>query len=93
MSCDYRVMSSGPFKIGLNETQLGIAAPLWFAETMTAIVGQRQTEKLLQVLTSRSFAISCGPMHLNYLPLAFILSLFISFSRLQTSLAFSWEPC
>jgi hypothetical protein len=28
-------MSSGPFKIGLNETQLGIAAPLWFAETMT----------------------------------------------------------
>jgi hypothetical protein len=42
-------MSSGPFKIGLNETQLGIAAPLWFAETMTAIVGQRQTEKLLQV--------------------------------------------
>lgn len=49
-------MSSGPFKIGLNETQLGIAAPLWFAETMTAIVGQRQTEKLLQVLMSRIFA-------------------------------------
>jgi enoyl-CoA hydratase/carnithine racemase len=65
-------MSSGPFKIGLNETQLGIAAPLWFAETMTAIVGQRQTEKLLQVLMSRSFAISCSPMHLNYLPPAFI---------------------
>lgn len=54
MSCDYRVMSSGPFKIGLNETQLGIAAPLWFAETMTAIVGQRQTEKLLQLGTMLS---------------------------------------
>jgi enoyl-CoA hydratase/carnithine racemase len=49
MSCDYRIMSSGPYRIGLNETQLGIAAPLWFAETMAAIVGQRQTEKLLQV--------------------------------------------
>jgi len=42
-------MIPGAFKIGLNETQLGIAAPMWFAETMTAIVGQRQTEKLLQV--------------------------------------------
>jgi enoyl-CoA hydratase/carnithine racemase len=54
MSCDYRIISSGPFKIGLNETQLGIAAPLWFAETMSAIVGQRQTEKLLQVCYSFS---------------------------------------
>ena len=52
MSCDWRIMSSGPFKIGLNETQLGIAAPLWFGETLTAIVGQRQTEKLLQVRRS-----------------------------------------
>ena len=42
-------MVLGAFKIGLNETQLGIAAPMWFAETMTAIVGQRQAEKLLQV--------------------------------------------
>ena len=30
MSCDYRIMSKGPYKIGLNETLLGITAPFWF---------------------------------------------------------------
>jgi enoyl-CoA hydratase/carnithine racemase len=28
-SCDERVMASGNFGIGLNETQLGIVAPFW----------------------------------------------------------------
>lgn len=30
LSCDYRIMADNPgYKIGLNETQLGIVAPFW----------------------------------------------------------------
>ncbi|XP_072015692.1 enoyl-CoA delta isomerase 1, mitochondrial-like isoform X2 [Amphiura filiformis] len=49
MSCDYRVMSSGKFTIGLNETLLGIVAPFWFSDTMLNTIGHRQTEKALQL--------------------------------------------
>jgi hypothetical protein len=71
MSCDYRIMSSGSFKIGLNETQLGISAPLWFAETMTAIVGQRHTEKFLQVETSS--CVNSSPHFCDIFILMFLL--------------------
>lgn len=50
MSCDYRVAADSPkLRIGLNETQLGIVAPFWFAEVMHSLVGTRQTERLLQL--------------------------------------------
>lgn len=30
LSCDYRIMADNPkYKIGLNETRLGIVAPFW----------------------------------------------------------------
>eukprot|EP01100_Stratorugosa_tubuloviscum_P010117 TRINITY_DN4303_c3_g1_i1.p1 TRINITY_DN4303_c3_g1~~TRINITY_DN4303_c3_g1_i1.p1 ORF type:complete len:297 (+),score=145.40 TRINITY_DN4303_c3_g1_i1:92-982(+) len=49
LSCDYRIMSNG-FKIGLNETQLGIVAPFWFMETMLSVLGRRSlVERLLQL--------------------------------------------
>ncbi|XP_038064587.1 enoyl-CoA delta isomerase 1, mitochondrial-like [Patiria miniata] len=44
MSCDYRVMSEGPFGIGLPEVTVGLVAPFWFQEVMVKTCGERQTE-------------------------------------------------
>ncbi|XP_078519245.1 enoyl-CoA delta isomerase 1, mitochondrial [Lissotriton helveticus] len=50
MACDYRIMADDPkFSIGLNETKLGIVAPFWFKDTMTNTIGNRETEKALQL--------------------------------------------
>jgi len=51
ISCDYRVMVGGKYRIGLNETQLGIVAPFWFRDNMINTVGVRQTEMALQLGT------------------------------------------
>lgn len=52
LQCDYRVMVDAPGAvIGLNETQLGIIAPFWFAEPMVAAIGQRKSEMMLQLGT------------------------------------------
>eukprot|EP01102_Stenamoeba_stenopodia_P003151 TRINITY_DN13089_c0_g1_i1.p1 TRINITY_DN13089_c0_g1~~TRINITY_DN13089_c0_g1_i1.p1 ORF type:complete len:305 (+),score=73.14 TRINITY_DN13089_c0_g1_i1:41-955(+) len=48
MTCDYRVMAEGKYRIGLNETQIGIVAPTWFADTMINTIGKRQSDMLLQ---------------------------------------------
>lgn len=52
MCTEYRVMLNN-FTIGLNETQLGIVAPSWFAATMLNTIGTRQTE--LALTTGRLF--------------------------------------
>jgi enoyl-CoA hydratase len=39
LQCDWRVMSAGDFKIGLNETQLGIGLPSSVLEPLRAAVG------------------------------------------------------
>jgi len=45
MCADYRVMASDPkFKIGLNETNLGIAAPYWLGELFVRTIGFREAE-------------------------------------------------
>jgi len=49
MSCDQRVMASGHYAIGLNETLLGIVAPFWFIETMKNVIGHRESERALQL--------------------------------------------
>lgn len=49
MSCDYRIMAKGVYKIGLNETLLGIKAPFWFRDTMINTIGFRESEKALQL--------------------------------------------
>ncbi|XP_013782319.1 enoyl-CoA delta isomerase 1, mitochondrial-like [Limulus polyphemus] len=49
LSCDYRIMTEGPFTIGLNETNLGIVAPLWFKNIYVNTFGQRQAELSLQL--------------------------------------------
>ncbi len=47
LCCDYRVMASGPFRIGLNETQVGLVAPEGIQKLMRRVVGQYRAERLL----------------------------------------------
>ncbi|KAG6444685.1 hypothetical protein O3G_MSEX003507 [Manduca sexta] len=54
-SCEYRVMVSGKYTIGLNETALGIVAPRWFMDTMSNTVSRREAE--LALTTARMFSV------------------------------------
>ena len=47
LCCDYRVMASGAYRIGLNETQVGLVAPDGIQRLMRRTVGARQAERLL----------------------------------------------
>ncbi|XP_063623821.1 enoyl-CoA delta isomerase 1, mitochondrial-like [Cydia splendana] len=55
MACEYRVMVSGKYTIGLNETALGIVANDWFMDTMCHTIGIRNTE--LALTTGKMFAV------------------------------------
>jgi len=44
--CDFRVMSEGDFKIGLNEVPVGIPLPPVIFKAMRRVVGSRQAERL-----------------------------------------------
>jgi Delta3-Delta2-enoyl-CoA isomerase len=46
MFCDYRVMTEGNFKIGLNEVAVGIPLPEALLRACVRIVGPRQAERL-----------------------------------------------
>jgi len=47
LCCDYRVMASGPFRIGLNETQVGLVAPEGIQQLLRRVVGAHRAERLL----------------------------------------------
>jgi enoyl-CoA hydratase/carnithine racemase len=47
LCCDYRVMAEGEFRIGLNETQVGLAAPDAIQHLMRRVVGTYRAERLL----------------------------------------------
>lgn len=47
LCCDYRVMASGPYRIGLNETQVGLAAPEGIQHLLRRVVGPYRAERLL----------------------------------------------
>lgn len=47
LCCDYRVMASGAFRIGLNETQVGLVAPEGIQRLMRRVVGAYRAERLL----------------------------------------------
>ena len=47
LCCDYRVMASGPFRIGLNETQVGLVAPEGIQMLLRRAVGPHRAERLL----------------------------------------------
>src|SRR3546814_3334581 len=44
---DYRVMADGPYRIGLNETQVGLVAPDGIQRLMRRVVGAHRAERLL----------------------------------------------
>jgi enoyl-CoA hydratase/carnithine racemase len=45
--CDYRVMADGAFRIGLNETQVGLAVPAPIQAMMRRLVGAYRAERLM----------------------------------------------
>lgn len=47
LCCDYRVMASGPYRIGLNETQVGLVAPEGVQRLLRRVVGAHRAERLL----------------------------------------------
>ena len=44
--CDYRVMANGPFRLGLNEVQVGLVVPEAILHTLRRLVGTRHAERL-----------------------------------------------
>lgn len=47
LCCDYRVMATGEFRIGLNETQVGLVAPEGIQRLMRRVAGPARAERLL----------------------------------------------
>lgn len=47
LCCDYRVLAEGPFRIGLNETQVGLVAPEGIQALLARVVGPHRAERLL----------------------------------------------
>lgn len=47
LMCDYRVMSDGKFRIGLNETRVGLIIPWVLHKAMQRVVGAKITEKMI----------------------------------------------
>ena len=47
LCCDYRVMARGAYRIGLNETQVGLVAPDGIQHLMRRATGARSAERLL----------------------------------------------
>ncbi len=44
---DYRVMSRGDYRIGLNETQVGLALPDFIHEALVRLVGAHRAERMI----------------------------------------------
>jgi len=61
-SCDYRIIAEGKHTMGLNETQIGLAAPYWLCESMKLLTGHCEAERLLSlsVLMKPQEALSKG---------------------------------
>ena len=47
LCCDYRVMARGPFRIGLNETQVGLAVPDAIQFLLRRVVGPQRAERMV----------------------------------------------
>lgn len=45
--CDYRIMSDGRFKVGLNETQVGLMLPAFIHQALVRLVGEHKAERLI----------------------------------------------
>jgi len=60
--CDYRVMASGPFRIGLNEVQVGLIVPESIQLALRRVVGTYRAERLLVAgaMLESDQALACG---------------------------------
>lgn len=60
--CDYRVMAQGPYRIGLNEVQVGLVAPDCIQMALRRVVGAYRAERLLisGALIDAEQALACG---------------------------------
>ena len=60
--CDYRVMAEGPFRIGLNEVQVGLIVPDAIQLALRRVVGPYRAERLLVsgAMIDASAALACG---------------------------------
>jgi enoyl-CoA hydratase/carnithine racemase len=47
LCCDYRILADGPYRIGLNETQVGLVAPEGIQALLARAVGPHRAERLL----------------------------------------------
>src|SRR5690606_20258895 len=45
--CDYRVMAHGAWRIGLNETEVGLVVPECIQYAMKRVIGAHRAERLL----------------------------------------------
>ncbi len=59
--CDYRVMAEGPFRIGLNEVQVGLSVPDCIQLALRRVVGTYRAERLLVAgaMIESSQALAC----------------------------------
>ncbi|MBD8873035.1 enoyl-CoA hydratase/isomerase family protein [Rhodanobacter sp. DHB23] len=59
---DYRVMAQGPYKIGLNEVQVGLAVPDCIQLALRRVVGAYRAERLLVsgTMVDAQQALACG---------------------------------
>ena len=60
--CDYRVMAEGPFRIGLNEVQVGLVVPDCIQFALRRVVGTYRAERLLVpgAMIEAEQALACG---------------------------------
>lgn len=60
--CDYRVMAQGPYKIGLNEVQVGLVVPDCIQLALRRVVGAYRAERLLVAgaMIDAEQALACG---------------------------------
>ncbi|MEO6800234.1 MAG: enoyl-CoA hydratase/isomerase family protein [Rhodanobacter sp.] len=60
--CDYRVMAEGPYRIGLNEVQVGLSVPEAIQLALRRVVGAYRAERLLVsgAMINSAEAHACG---------------------------------
>ena len=60
--CDYRVMAEGPYRIGLNEVQVGLIVPEAIQLALRRVVGTYRAERLLVsgAMIEAAEALACG---------------------------------
>lgn len=60
--CDYRVMAAGPYRIGLNEVQVGLIVPESIQLALRRVVGTYRAERLLVAgaMLESTDALACG---------------------------------